>query len=221
MTDPSAVAAGVRVLVVRHGRSEANLGRVIAGGLDTPLAPEGRAQAEALADLVATRSLSAIYSSPLRRAIDTARPAAATADLAIQVIDAFRELSFGALEGRSRDRDLPAHDAYEAWRADPGGYVPPGGEALADLEARVVPALDEVIASHRPGDSIMIVGHNIANRVMLGALMTWTRPDYAALSLSSRHVYEITTPVAGESPAVRTIRLGGSRHGAVTAGFVL
>ncbi len=207
------------VLVVRHGRSEANENRVIAGGLDTPLAPEGHAQAAALAELIDNWTpLTAIYASPLQRALATAAPAARRTGVALTVVDAWRELSFGDLEGANRDTDPAAREAYENWRRDPLPSPAPGAESLADLEARVRPALDVALAAHSDGETILAVGHNVTNRVLLGALAGWPRSQYATLSLRSRHLYEVTL---GPSPTLRTFRLGGDRHGAVSGGFVL
>ena len=208
------------VLLVRHGRSEANESRVIAGGLDTPLAPQGQAQAAALAELVGSRPqpISAIYASPLQRALATAAPTAEQCGVAVTVVAAWRELSFGSLEGANRDTDPTAQAAYERWRQDPRPAPAPGAESLADLEARVRPALAAVLAEHHNGGTILVVGHNVTNRVLLGALAGWPQADYASLSLRSRHLYELTL---GPTPTLRTFRLGGDRHGAVSEGFVL
>lgn len=208
------------VLLVRHGRSEANENRTIAGGLDTPLAPEGHAQAAALAQLIWDRRPrpTEVYASPLRRALDTAAPTAKRLGVAVTVVEAFRELSFGVLEGANRDTDVDARLGYERWRQDPTLAPAAGAESLGDLERRVRPALAALLASHEDGDTVLVVGHNVTNRVLLGALTGWPLERYATLSLRSRHLYEVTL---GAAPTVRTVRLGGDRHGAASEGFIL
>jgi broad specificity phosphatase PhoE len=197
------------VLVARHGRSEANEARTVAGQLDVPLSHEGHRQAEALAELVADRNLSAICSSSLRRTIDTARPTATAHGLKIQAIDAFRELHFGTLEGRSRDIDDEVRLAYEAWRAAPDRATPPGGETISQLEHRVRPALAQLIAGHHAdcvdhGETILIVGHQVVNRIIIGTLMESVMADYIHLKLRSRHVYEISL---GAQRHIRTLTI--------------
>jgi broad specificity phosphatase PhoE len=193
------------IFLARHGRSKANEARTVAGQLDVALSPDGHRQAEALAQLLSQYSIDAVYASSLRRAIDTAQPAASLHRLTVQTIEAFREIHFGSLEGRNRDTDPEVREAYERWRAAPDVVVPPGGESYADLVNRVSPALATLAAKHR-GETILIVGHQVTNRAILGELASSAvlGPDIAKAKLNSRNIYEICL---GEHSTIRTLTI--------------
>ena len=160
--------------LVRHGATERNLQRppVMQGrGIDEPLAEIGRRQAERLRDALADRSLAAIYSSPLIRAVETAEAAAAPHGRSVVQIDALTEVAVGDWEGRDWpeiERNDPHR--YAAFREDPAANGYPGGESLRDLADRVVPALAQLMDRH-VGQEILVAAHSVVNRVYLGQLL--------------------------------------------------
>ena len=87
------------VLLIRHGQSKGNAERRFGGHTATPLSARGRKQAEATARTLKSESLTAIYSSDLARAVETARPLSKMTGLPIQGSTAFRERSVGVMEG--------------------------------------------------------------------------------------------------------------------------
>ena len=87
------------VLLVRHGQSEGNAERRFGGHTATPLSSRGRHQAQATAEALASEPLSAIYSSDLARAMQTAAPLAKLSGLRVEASEAFRERSVGVMEG--------------------------------------------------------------------------------------------------------------------------
>ncbi|MBN1910905.1 MAG: histidine phosphatase family protein, partial [Pirellulales bacterium] len=121
--------------------------------------------------LLADVEMAAVYSSPLRRAIETARPIAQSRGLAVEPVDELTEVDVGQWEGLPWD---------EIQRTDPEGYrlfmddasVHPyrGGEHLEDVARRVVPAFERLAGAH-PGERIAVVAHNIVNRCILARLM--------------------------------------------------
>ncbi|HYG58537.1 MAG TPA: histidine phosphatase family protein [Symbiobacteriaceae bacterium] len=132
----------MKLYLVRHGETAGNIQHRYVGWQDPPLTRHGLRQAEALARALASEPVTAVYSSDLTRAQQTARPIAACLDLPVQTRMALREVSFGQWDGLTYDeiqaRD-PAH--LEAWLADPERVAPPGGETLAQLRARLLTAL--------------------------------------------------------------------------------
>jgi broad specificity phosphatase PhoE len=124
------------------------------------LSPLGIRQAEALGLAVGRRPIAHVYASPLERARHTAEIALAGLDLPLTMVDDLRELSLGAWEGCTVEeiRTQPG-DPYARWVRDPVGCLPPGGEPLAAVQARVVQAVERIAAAHPNGDDVLIVSH--------------------------------------------------------------
>ena len=156
-----------RIVLVRHAETEeAARGRCY-GRLDIPLSPRGLLQAQALADVLAGLPFAALYSSPLARALDTARPIAAAQALAPIVLDALAELDFGEVDGLTYDEiEAERPELFRAWMDDPARVRFPGGESLADLRARVLPALEPIRARH-DREAVAVVAHGGVIRVVL------------------------------------------------------
>ena len=156
-----------RVVLVRHAETEeAARGRCY-GRLDVALSPRGHRQAQALTAALADFGLAAVYASPLARALDTARPIAAAQSLDTVVVAALRELDFGEVEGlRYEQIEAERPELFRAWMDDPAGVRFPGGESLADLRARVLPAAAEIRARHER-EAVAVVGHGGVIRVVL------------------------------------------------------
>jgi broad specificity phosphatase PhoE len=163
--------------LVRHGATEANLAeppRLQGRRDDAPLAPLGVRQAEATRDFLAIRPIDHCYCSPLRRAVQTARIVAGPHGRDPEPVEAFTEWDVGEWEGldwptiRSRDSE-----AYWRLLARPEEFSYPGGEAFADVQTRVAPALESLLAKH-PGEALLIVGHHLVNRTYLASLLGLT-----------------------------------------------
>lgn len=132
-----------------------------------PLTERGRRQSEALASALADTPVAAVYTSPLERARTCAEAIAKPHRLAVHVEPAFREMAFGAWEGLTRDEvAVHAPDAMTTWRAAPDRVVPPGGEPLGAVAARVAEATARLIANH-PGDTVVLVAHAIVIRLIV------------------------------------------------------
>lgn len=131
------------VWLVRHGVTASNAGRIIQGHTDTPLAPEGEAQARRLGAHLAGLGVAfdAFESSDLLRARRTAELVAEPLDLGQPRTDPrWREASYGELEGRPGAELGPLRALPEAESA---ATAPTGGESLLTMQARVVAAFDE------------------------------------------------------------------------------
>jgi len=137
------------IIVVRHGRTAHNAAGRLLGRLDPPLDDVGQLQATALA--AAVGPVDRVVSSPLVRARQTAEAFGTT----IEVDDRWIELDYGEFDGRPI-ADVPP-DVWAAWRADPH-FVPPGGESLVTLGARVRSACEELLDEARRRD-VVVVSH--------------------------------------------------------------
>jgi broad specificity phosphatase PhoE len=159
------VPSGTRLFLVRHGESYANARGVAGGPLgDGGLTPVGQAQAQALRDrLVRSRELataSALYTSVLPRAIETAQwIAPALPEHLVAVADeVFNEISVGEADnlpwGELEARFGPAPD----WNTEPHRPMAPGGESLLDFFERCERALTQLVERH-PGELVVVVCH--------------------------------------------------------------
>jgi probable phosphomutase (TIGR03848 family) len=129
------------VILLRHGRSTANVSGVLAGrspgvGLDD----HGRAQAEKLVDRLAVLPLAAIVRSPLQRCEETVAPLLGARGLEAVVDDDLSEVDYGDWTGRKLG-ELGKEDLWKVVQAHPSAAVFPGGEGLAGMQARAVAAI--------------------------------------------------------------------------------
>ncbi|MFN2531417.1 MAG: histidine phosphatase family protein [Pyrinomonadaceae bacterium] len=162
------------VLLIRHGQSEGNAERRFGGHTPTPLSWRGRKQALATAQCLAAESLTAIYSSDLVRAIETAKPVARLTSLKIEATEAFRERSVGVMEGMRFEDAAEQHpEQYGALLRRDFEHVLLGGESYRQLLDRAWRKLDEIISMHK-GGKIAVFSHTgticILSLHLMGAL---------------------------------------------------
>lgn len=163
------------LLLARHGQTVWHAENRYAGGDSDPdLTPTGVEQARLLAAFARTRGIEAVVVSPVRRAQETAAPAAAALGVETTVIEDLREVRFGIVEGRTLDevaREEPDGAALVAgFRADPVAHPFPGAEPVADAADRCVRAL-RTVAAAAPGATVLVVAHNTLLRLALCVLI--------------------------------------------------
>lgn len=164
-----------RVVLIRPGETDWNkLGRW-QGQVAVPLNEHGIAQAERLAQFVRPIGLSAIYSSDLRRAKDTAEILGKTSSLT-PVYDArLRERSMGEWQGLTLAEIMVWYpEDYAQVQKDPNGFQVPSGESRKQVGERVRLAFEEIIKEG--GDTIGIISHTTAIRTLLAALVPESNP---------------------------------------------
>ncbi|MDE1823659.1 MAG: histidine phosphatase family protein [Candidatus Micrarchaeota archaeon] len=135
------------LILVRHGESEANANRILAGRLPYPLTKSGRKQARHLAQMLKYVKISEIYSSPVKRAYDTAAAVGKLKGIKVKINEAFTETDVGAHQGEPLP--LPA----KKWKMNNPGY----GEQFSDLQKRTIPAIERIIKKGR--GNAMVVSH--------------------------------------------------------------
>lgn len=149
------------VHIVRHGQNRANLTREFSHRrVDYPLTPRGAEQARQTAAYFAGQPIAAVYASPLKRARETAGIIAETLRLPVAVLEQFREVNVGDLEGQEpTDERWAFHDSiFERWLAgDPLARFP-GGESQLDIHTRIRDGLREVVRG-QSGAQMIVVAH--------------------------------------------------------------
>lgn len=182
---PAAATEPCRLLLIRHGETDWNVGQRIQGQLDIELNEAGRWQAARLAEALRGQALDAVYSSDLRRAHLTALALSAAGQPAPTLLPTLRERHFGVFQGLSWDEIAAHHPAEHArWKAREPGFGPPGGETLQAFDARVLAAVGGLAADH-PGQAVAVVAHGgvldclyrAAARLPLEAPRSWTLPN--------------------------------------------
>lgn len=148
-----------RLIVVRHGQTEWNAVDRFQGYLDTKLSEMGRKQAAALADRLQNGNISAIYSSDLQRAMQTAQPIAQKLQLPIKVDQRLRERNMGIFQGLTfaeiSEKFPQEHANFMTWDPD---YIIPEGESSRQKYERTISCFDE-IALAESGKDVLVVSH--------------------------------------------------------------
>ena len=177
-----------RIIAVRHGQTSWNLASRIQGQQDIELNDTGRWQASRVGEALKGEQISAVYSSDLGRAHQTAEPIAAAAGISVVPNEGLRERSFGIFEGKTFDeirQTWPDH--AQNWRKRLPEWAPPdGGESLLQLRARVTDTVNEIAARH-PGEQIVVVAHGgvldalyrVATGQEVNSPRTWELPNGA------------------------------------------
>src|SRR5512135_3025742 len=151
---------GTRICIIRHGETAWNVEKRIQGHTDIPLNATGRAQALAMAFNAAHHRFSAIYSSDLVRALETARVLAQREDLEMKCLPQLRERHFGLFQGLIAAQGAERYpEAYAHYQARDLDYDFETGESLRRFSERVHEAIDWLVRYHG-GQTIAAVSHS-------------------------------------------------------------
>ena len=157
-----------KIILVRHGHVEGISPARFRGRADLPLTPEGLRQAEATARRIEVSwTPAALYASPLSRCLTTAEAIGRPFGLTPAPVPGLMDIDYGEWQGLTPDevgRKWP--EPLDTWYRAPDWAAIPGGESLQDVLARTVAALREVIGRH-PTDTVVVVGHDSVNRIIL------------------------------------------------------
>ena len=159
------------IIFVRHGETEANRLNVFRGQLDVKLNENGYKQAEDVAKALSHRNISAVYSSPLQRALETAKIICKYHNQEVKISNGLNNINLGEWQGKSRDDLKKFHpEFWNKWVHDTENVEIPGGETLGQVKDRTVKTVKELIEENR-GKTILIVSHRCALKVCLAGLL--------------------------------------------------
>jgi broad specificity phosphatase PhoE len=157
-----------RIILVRHGHVDWLMPERFRGRAELPLSSRGRRQAVVAAGYIAASwKPDAVYTSPLGRCRETGAAIAAPFRLEPHPIDGLSDIDYGEWQGLTRDQ-AKEHwpDETELWFRVPHLAAIPGGETLAVVLSRASAALRDVLR-HHPDQTVVLVGHDSVNRVLL------------------------------------------------------
>jgi len=157
----------LRILLVRHGETDWNRIKRFQGRSDVELNKRGRAQAKALALTLREEPLKAIYSSPITRAIETAKAINRYHQTYLEQRDGLMEMDLGDFEGlHPRDLRNEQSEFLRKWLEDPASVRMPNGETLQEVQERAWAVVQEVTKTYHHG-SVLLCSHNFVNLTIL------------------------------------------------------
>lgn len=157
----------VKIILMRHGQSEANKSGIFAGHLDIPLTELGEKQAQLSADYIVNNyKVDKIYASDLKRAYNTGKAVADILNMEIEAKENLREINAGEWDGLRFDAiETEYEEAYKVWCEDIGKAQCPGGEDIKAFSKRIISALSQ-IAEENEGKTVLVAIHATPIRVM-------------------------------------------------------
>lgn len=162
------------IYLSRHGQTIWNLSKRLQGSANSELTPNGIERAKILARRLNNIDLDCIYTSPIKRAYETAVILKGNKNIDIICEEGLRELSFGDYEGYTEEELLKENRGYEISKIFNGDIETrcPNGESLKELYSRVNIALDKILIKEK-NKKILIVSHGMA----LKAIVNYFRED--------------------------------------------
>jgi broad specificity phosphatase PhoE len=175
-----------KLILARHGETSWNVGKVFRGRADVNLDEVGIKQAELLGMYLSNWKLEAIYSSPVKRALDTANIVARYQKVAVRIAEGLTDFDFGewqSLPEQEVQRLYPA--ILNEWHNNPDKVKMPGGESLEDVRSRAVEVVNGVLARHQA--NVLLVSHRVLIKVLICHM----------LGLDNSHFQNINQDVGG------------------------
>jgi 2,3-bisphosphoglycerate-dependent phosphoglycerate mutase len=187
------------LILLRHGQSQWNLENRFTGWVDVPLSPKGEAEARAAGEKLRGHRIDKLYTSVLKRAIDTATLALEAAGIPTPPTErdaALNERMYGDLQGLNKAEAAKRWGAAQIklWRRS-YDVRPPGGESLADTAARVLPYWEShILPDLRAGKNVLVVAHGNSLRALVMYLDGLSREQVLELEIPTGVplLYEIT-----------------------------
>jgi 2,3-bisphosphoglycerate-dependent phosphoglycerate mutase len=176
------------LILLRHGQSQWNLENRFTGWVDVPLSTKGEAEARAAGETLRGRRIDLLYTSVLKRAIDTATIALEAAGITPPPTvrdEALNERMYGDLQGLDKAEAATRWGAAQVklWRRS-YDVRPPGGESLADTAARVLPFWESrILPDVRAGKNVLVVAHGNSLRALVMHLDGLTREQVLELEI--------------------------------------
>jgi len=155
------------LVLIRHGQTDWNVEGRWQGQADPPLNDRGREQARRVAEYQSQFGFAALYSSDLRRAMETAQIIGAEMGLSVIPEPRLREINLGKWQGMlSANIQAQYPDEFRCWHESPLTAHPPDGEDISTLAVRVLEAINEIIARY-PKRRIGLVAHELPIAIVL------------------------------------------------------
>jgi probable phosphoglycerate mutase len=161
----------LNLYLLRHGETTFSQNGNFCGETNAELTPAGIEMASSFADVYKKLKWEAVYVSPMKRTIATAKPFCEATGLEMQVREGLREGSYGAWEAKSRSFVQENYtDNYMKWLAEPAWNAPLRGETAVAIANRSMPVITEIQQKY-PEGNVLIVSHKATIRIILCSLL--------------------------------------------------
>lgn len=172
------------ILLVRHAQTKSNVTGFYMGRSEEDLDEAGYAQVHRLATRLARQPLTAVYTSPLKRAYSTAATIAQPHNLRSQVLDGITEINLGDWQGLHMDEVRQKWpELWQQSRIDPSGITMPNGESFSQVAERAVGTFNTVIAGH--SGMVVMVTHDIIIRILVAHVLRVPNSIYRRLEINN------------------------------------
>ncbi|HBE33968.1 MAG TPA: histidine phosphatase family protein [Cyanobacteria bacterium UBA11368] len=161
----------LKLYFIRHGETIYSRTGSYSGEIDPDLTPEGHKMAAAFAKAYQSLPWEAIYVSPMKRTIATAKPLCDAVGIEMQLRDGLKEMKYGAWEGQTPEFVKENYqDDYVRWLTEPAWNPPTGGETAVQLASRASLVIAEIEQKH-PNGNVLVVSHKATIRIILCSLL--------------------------------------------------
>jgi len=158
------------LILARHGETVWNVEKVYRGRTDVNLDEVGIKQAELLGKHLSNWELEAIYSSPLRRAIDTANIIARYQKIGVLIAEGLIDFDYGEWQSLPEQRAKRLYPTlHDEWHNNPHKVKMPGGESLKDVKKRAIKVVNDILSEYQ--GSVVLVSHRVVNKVLICSLL--------------------------------------------------
>ena len=179
----------VEIILARHGETDWNTAEVFRGRADVDLNGTGLRQAELLGEYLSGEKIDFVYSSPLKRAVQTAEAIAGRQALEVNIVQNLIDFDYGEWQGLAhREVKEKYPELYQDWLDTPEQVRIPGGESLEDVRSRAMPFVEDAVMRCGEG-RIVFVSHRVVNKVLICAL----------LGLGNAHFWNVRLDTGGIS----------------------
>ena len=199
------------LILMRHGQTDWNVNGRYMGWMDEALNEKGLRQAERVAQRLGQWPISAVYSSPLKRAVRTAEVVARSHSVPVQIIEDLGEMRIGAWEGMfAGDIAAKYPELWQTWRTNPGDFRMPGGESLGEVRERAVGAFGKIM-DRSEGRMLLAVTHDVVVRLLVAHCLGVSVDIYRRLEVGNASITVIERD--GEKRRLRVLNDRGHLEG--------
>ncbi|MBD2462363.1 histidine phosphatase family protein [Oscillatoria sp. FACHB-1407] len=161
----------LKLYLLRHGETTYSRTGGYCGELDPDLTPEGEEMAKGFAETYHTVPWDAVYVSPMKRTIATAKPLCDALGIEMQLRDGLKEIRYGEWEGKTQDFVKENYlDDYIRWMTEPAWNAPTGGETAVEIASRASLVIAEIESKCTNGN-VLVVSHKATIRIILCTLL--------------------------------------------------